>query len=72
MIIIQSKIQNLLVFNKLFDRMGSVEQFQYAFDYSQTSVLEREQEVTKSTLDGIASAGKGMTVYAEMLCQERI
>lgn len=34
MIIIQSKVQNLLVFNKLFDRMGSVEQFQYTFDYS--------------------------------------
>lgn len=32
MIIIQSKVQKLLVFNKLFDRIGLVEQSQGAFD----------------------------------------
>jgi len=31
------------------------------------SLREKEQDVTKDTLDGIASAGKGMTVYA--LCE---
>ncbi|MGF7012659.1 hypothetical protein M2145_001364 [Lachnospiraceae bacterium PF1-21] len=33
MIIIQSKVQNLLVFKQLFGRIGSAEQFQCASDY---------------------------------------